>query len=62
MSAYHAARYLAAVGAAQRFPSADHIWAFAGFDPVHEHSGDSDWEGHLSKRGDQLSNTCLIGQ
>jgi hypothetical protein len=34
LSAYPAARYLAAVGAAQPLPSADPIGAFAGFDPL----------------------------
>ncbi len=64
MSADHAARYLAAVGDINRFPSADHLWAFAGFDPVYEQSGDSAWVGHLSKRGDPAfrDTLFLIGQ
>jgi transposase len=64
MSAYHAARYLAAVGDVDRFPSADHLWAFGGFDPVYEQSGDSVWVGHLSKRGDPAfrDTLFLIGQ
>lgn len=64
MSAYHAARYLAGVGDAHHFPSADHIWAFAGFDPIFEQSGDGGWVGRLSKRGDPAFRDALylIGQ
>jgi transposase len=64
MSTYHAARYLAAVGDVERFPSADHLWAYAGFDPVYQQSGDSAWVGHLSKRGDPSfrDTLFLIGQ
>ncbi len=64
MSAYHAARYLAAVGDIERFPSADHVWAFDGFDPVYLQNGDSAWVGHLSKRGDPAfrDTLFLIGQ
>jgi transposase len=62
--AYHAARYLAAVGDVRRFPSADHLWAFAGLDPVFQQSGDGGWVGHLSKRGDPAfrDTLFLIGQ
>ncbi|MCZ7543280.1 MAG: transposase [Anaerolineae bacterium] len=52
ISAFHAARYLAAVQDVHRFPSADHIWAFAGFDPIRSQSGDTCRVGHISKRGD----------
>jgi transposase len=52
MSPYHAARYLAGVGDVARFPSADHIWAFAGFDPILTQSGDTQRLGQISKRGD----------
>jgi transposase len=52
MSAYHAARYLAGIGDAARFPSADHIWSFAGFDPLLIQSGDTQRLGQISKRGD----------
>jgi transposase len=52
VSAYHAARYLAAVGEAERFPSADHIWSYAGFDPIYAQSGDSSRLGKISRRGD----------
>jgi transposase len=52
MSSYHAARYLAGIGEVDRFPSADHIWAFAGFDPVLVQSGDTSRLGHISKHGD----------
>src|SRR5512145_451138 len=33
-------------------PSADPIWAFAGFDPVLVQSGDTSRLGHISKHGD----------
>ena len=64
ISIFHAARYLAAIQDAHRFPSADHIWAFAGFDPVRTQSGDSRRVGHISKRGDPaFRNTLyLIGK
>ena len=52
MSPYHAARYLAGIGDAARFPSADHIWSFAGFDPILIQSGDTQRLGKISKRGD----------
>lgn len=52
MSPYHAARYLAGLGDPARFPSAEHIWAFAGFDPILLQSGDTRRLGHISKRGD----------
>jgi len=52
VSAYHAARYLAAVGDAQRFPSAAHVWSYAGFDPIYAQSGDTARVGKISRRGD----------
>jgi transposase len=52
MSPYHAARYLAGIGEVERFSAADHIWAFAGFDPVLVQSGDTRRLGQISKRGD----------
>jgi transposase len=52
MSPYHAARYLAGIGDAARFPSPDHIWSFAGFDPILTQSGDTQRLGLISKRGD----------
>jgi transposase len=64
ISVYLAARYWAAIGDIQRFPSADHIWAFAGLDPVYQQSGDGLWIGQLSKRGDPAfrDTLFLIGQ
>jgi transposase len=64
ISSYLAARYLAAVGDVHRFPSADHLWSFAGFDPIYQQSGDGGWVGHLSKRGDPAfrQTLFLIGQ
>ena len=51
MSPYYAARYLAGIGDAARFPSADHIWSFAGLDPILIQSGDTQRLGKISKRG-----------
>ncbi len=64
ISVYLAARYLATIGDVHRFPSADHVWAFAGLDPVYQQSGDGAWVGHLSKRGDPAfrDTLFLIGQ
>ncbi len=46
-----AARYLTAVGSITRFPSAGHVWAFAGFDLVVDDSGDRRRLGSITKRG-----------
>ncbi len=58
------ARYLAGLTDVHRFLSADHVWAFAGFDPVFEQSGDGHWVGHISKHGDPVfrDTLFLIGQ
>jgi transposase len=49
---YDAACYLAGLGSVQRFFRAAEVWAFAGFDPIADGSGDHpDRVGHLSKRG-----------
>lgn len=46
-----AARYLAAIVAVSRFPTAAHIWAFAGYDLVTDESGDTKRLGQITKRG-----------
>ncbi len=46
-----AARYCAAIGSISRFPSAAHVWAFAGFDLVVDDSGDRRRVGTITKRG-----------
>lgn len=46
-----AARYLTAIIAVSRFPSAAHIWAFAGYDLVTDESGDTKRLGKITKRG-----------
>ncbi len=46
-----AARYLAGIGDVARFPSARHIWSFAGFDLNVEDSGNLRSHGHISQRG-----------
>lgn len=63
VSAFLAARYLAAIGDIHRFPSARAVWTFAGFDPITDASGDARRVGHISKRGDpDLRDTLyLIG-
>lgn len=64
ISPYHAARYLAAIGEVERFPSAGHIWSYAGFDPTFTQSGDTRRDGNISKRGDPAFRDALylIGQ
>jgi len=52
ISPFLAARYLAGVGHAQRFASAAQVWAFAGFDPLSDDSGDARRAGQISGRGD----------
>ncbi len=60
LSAYDAASYLAILGAAQRFQRPAEVWAFMGFDPVADGSGDHpDRVGHLSKRGDPAARDIL---
>ena len=46
-----AARYLAAIIAVSRFPTAACIWAFAGYDLVTDESGDTKRLGKITKRG-----------
>lgn len=46
-----AARYCAAIGVVSRFPSAAHVWAFAGWDPITDDSGDRRRSGQISRRG-----------
>jgi transposase len=53
LGARDAAAYLAGVGSIQRFFRAAEVWAFAGFDPVTDGSGDKpDRVGRVSKHGD----------
>lgn len=47
-----AARYHAPIVTITRFPTAAHIWAFAGYDLVTSESGDSKRLGRITKRGD----------
>jgi transposase len=55
-----AARYLAGIGSASRFHRAAEIWAFAGFDPITDGSGDApDRVGHISRRGDPAFRDAL---
>jgi transposase len=57
---YDAACYLAGIGTAQRFLHAGQVWAFAGFDPLQDGSGDRpERVGHLSKRGDPAFRDAL---
>lgn len=51
ISPFLAARYLAYLGQPRRFTSASQVWAFAGFDPVSEQSGDFRRVGSISKKG-----------
>jgi len=55
-----AAAYLAGVGAIQRFDRAAQVWAFAGYDPISDGSGDRpERVGHLSKHGDPAFRDAL---
>jgi transposase len=57
---YDAACYLAGIGSAPRFSHAGQVWAFAGFDPIQDGSGDRpERAGHLSKRGDPAFRDAL---
>ena len=57
---YDAACYLAGVGSPQRFLRAAQVWAFAGFDPIQDGSGDRpERTGHLSKHGDPAFRDAL---
>jgi len=48
-----AAAYLAGVGSIHRFHRAAEVWAFAGFDPIADGSGDHPHRvGHISKHSD----------
>lgn len=51
ISPFLAARYLAYLGHPQRFERAAQVWAFAGFDPITEESGDFRRIGHISRKG-----------
>jgi transposase len=64
ISAVLAARYLAAIRTVDRFPSAAHIWSFAGLDPISAASGDSKRVGEISKKGPATFRDTLfqIGQ
>jgi transposase len=42
---------IAAVGDAQRFPSAKHAASYAGLVPSTSQSGNRDWHGHITKQG-----------
>lgn len=51
MSAVLAARYVGHVGPRERFTSPAQVWAFAGFDPSLNDSGDQRGEVHISQKG-----------
>jgi transposase len=55
-----AAAYLAGMGSNNRFHRAAEVWAFTGFDPIADGSGDKpDRVGHLSKHGDPAFRDAL---
>ena len=60
----YATRYLAAIQDARQFDRADKIWAFAGFDPIVNASGDHQRLGKISRKGDPAfrDTLFLIGQ
>lgn len=51
MSPLLTARYLAGIGDPDRFATARHLWAYAGYDPVQADSGNSRFTGRISHRG-----------
>lgn len=51
ISPFLAARYLAYLKAHRRFTTAAQVWAFAGFDPITDSSGDYRRIGHISRKG-----------
>ena len=55
-----AAAYLAGLGSHTRFHRAAEVWAFFGFDPIADGSGDKpERVGHLSKHGDPAARDAL---
>jgi len=55
-----AAAYLAGLGSPSRFHRAAEVWAFVGFDPIADGSGDKpERVGHLSKHGDPAARDTL---
>lgn len=64
MTPAYATRYLAHIQDPQQFAHADKIWAFAGFDPVLNASGDRHQLGKISRKGDPAFRDTLyqIGQ
>jgi transposase len=60
LGVYDAACYLAGLGSVPRFLHAGQVWAFAGFDPLQDGSGDRpERVGHLSKHGDPAFRDAL---
>ena len=51
VSPFLAARYLAHLKSHRRFTRPSEVWAFAGFDPVTEESGDHRRIGRISRKG-----------
>lgn len=60
LSPFLATRYLAHLGHPQRFQRPAEIWAFAGFDPVTDQSGDFRRIGHISRKGDPALRDTLF--
>ncbi|RMF28792.1 MAG: IS110 family transposase [Chloroflexi bacterium] len=54
-----AARYYAIVAPIQRFRRAAQVWAYAGFDPISDSSGDGHRVGEVSKRGSAVLREAL---
>jgi transposase len=64
MTPAYATRYLAHIQDVEQFATADKIWAFAGFDPVLNASGDRHQLGKISRKGDPAFRDTLyqLGQ
>jgi transposase len=61
LSALLAARYLAGIGGdVTRFPSANHLWSYAGYDPIINDSGNGRYHGPISRRGSPYLRVTLF--
>lgn len=54
------ARYIACLRDYRRFPSAAHIWSYAGFDPMRSQSGNHNRTYQISKQGDAFLRDTLF--
>jgi transposase len=61
LSTLLAARYLAGIGGdVTRFPSANQLWSYAGYDPIINDSGNGRYHGPISRRGSPYLRVTLF--